>query len=59
MERQIHHVINVHEDDLKEGYSGVFMPNRLEVKYKNAPKELTWQWFFPSKKLTFVADDNE
>jgi hypothetical protein len=35
------------------------MPNRLEVKYKNAPKELTWQWFFPAKELTFVADFNE
>lgn len=59
LERQIHHVIDVHEGDLKEGYSGVFMPDRLEVKYKNAPKELTWQWFFPAKELTFVADDNE
>ncbi len=33
--------------------------NRLEVKYKNAPRELTWQWFFPAKELTFVADSNE
>ncbi len=59
LERQIHHVSDVHEGDLKEGYSGVFMPNRLEVKYKNAPKELAWQWFFPAKELTFVAEDNE
>lgn len=35
------------------------MPDRLEVKYKNAPKELIWQWFFPAKELTFVADFNE
>ncbi len=59
LERQISHVVDVHEDDLKEGFSGVFMPNRLEVKYKNAPRELTWQWFFPAKELTFVADSNE
>ncbi|MDY6825042.1 MAG: tyrosine-type recombinase/integrase [Thermodesulfobacteriota bacterium] len=25
----------------------------------NTPKELTWQWFFPAKELTFVADANE
>ena len=59
LERQIHYVIDVHERDLNEEYSGVFMPDRLEVKYKNAPKELIWQWFFPAKELTFVADSNE
>ncbi len=59
MERQVQHVIDAHDGDLKEGYSGVFMPNRLEVKYKNAPKELIWQWLFPAKELTFVADSNE
>jgi len=59
IEWQIRHVIDVYEGDLKKGYSGVFMPNRLEGKYKNAPKELTWQWFFPAKELTFVADSNE
>ena len=35
------------------------MPGRLEDKYKNAPKELRWQWFFPAKTLTFVAETNE
>jgi len=41
--RQIYHIIDIHGGDLKEGYSGVFMPSRLEVKYKNPPKELIWQ----------------
>ena len=31
----------------------------LEKKYKNAPKELVWQWFFPAKKLTFVPETKE
>ncbi len=52
-------VIALHEADLKDGYSGVFMPDRLEKKYKNAPRELIWQWFFPAKELTFVSDTNE
>lgn len=52
-------VTRLHEADLKAGYAGVFMPDRLEVKYKNAPRELGRQWFFPAKELTFVADTNE
>lgn len=56
---QVDRVITLHEADLKGGYSGVFMPDRLEQKYKNAPKELIWQWFFPGKELTFVSETNE
>ncbi len=41
------------------GYGGAFLPNRLEIKYKHAARELVWQWFFPAKMLTFVADKNE
>ena len=52
-------VINLHQEDLKSGYAGVFLPNRVEKKYKNAARELVWQWFFPAKTLTFVADKNE
>jgi hypothetical protein len=28
----------------------------LEKKFKNAGKELVWQWFFPAKELTYVAE---
>ncbi len=59
LQNQVNQVIALHEADLKSGYSGVFMPGRLENKYKNAPKELIWQWFFPAKTLTFVAETNE
>ena len=52
-------VINLHQEDLRSGYAGVFLPNRIEKKYKNAARELVWQWFFPAKTLTFVADKNE
>ena len=59
LEDQLARVIAWHENDLKKGYAGVFMPDRIEQKYKNAPRELIWQWFFPAKELTFVADSNE
>ena len=59
LQNQVRHVISQHDKDLKNNYSGVFMPDRLESKYKNAPRELIWQWFFPAKELTFVKADNE
>ncbi|MCK5096701.1 MAG: integron integrase, partial [Desulfobacteraceae bacterium] len=59
LQNQVNRVIAVHDTDLKEDYSGVFVPDRLEKKYKNAPKELIWQWFFPAKELTFVSETNE
>jgi integron integrase len=59
LQNQVNYVIELHEADLKGGSSGVFMPGRLEEKYKNAPRELIWQWFFPAKTLTFVAETNE
>ncbi|MCF8068294.1 MAG: integron integrase [Desulfobacterales bacterium] len=59
LKNQLNRVIRLHDTDLKNGYSGVFLPDRLEKKYKNAPKELIWQWFFPAKELTFVAETNE
>jgi len=52
-------VKKLHEKDLKDGYAGAFMMNQLEKKYKNAGKELVWQWFFPAKALTYVSDTNE
>ncbi len=54
LQNQVNYVIELHEADLKGGSSGVFMPGRLEEKYKNASRELIWQWFFPAKTLTFV-----
>ena len=59
LKNQIKQVIVLHDKDLKDGYSGVFIPDRLEKKYKGAPKELIWQWFFPARELTFVSETNE
>jgi len=52
-------VTELHQEDLKSGYDGTFLPSRLGKKYKNAAKELAWQFFFPAKMLTFVAEKKE
>ena len=51
-------VIALHQKDLASEYAGSFLPDLLGKKYKNAAKELVWQWFFPAKTLTFVPDEN-
>jgi integron integrase len=56
---QLEQVKNLHERDMHEGYAGVFLDNLLEKKYRNAPKELVWQWFFPAKTLTIVEGSHE
>ena len=55
----IENVKDLHQRDLDAGYRGAFMVGLLEKKYKNAGKELIWQWFFPAKTLTFVPDEKE
>ncbi|OEU50516.1 MAG: hypothetical protein BA866_09720 [Desulfobulbaceae bacterium S5133MH15] len=37
----------------------MFLYGLLEKKYKNAARELIWQWFFPGKNLTLVAGSRE
>jgi integron integrase len=56
---QLELVRKLHERDLAAGYSGVFLDHLLEKKYKNAAKELVWQWFSPAKMLTIVKDSKE
>jgi len=37
----------VHDRDLAAGWGRVLMPDALDRKYPNAPKEWRWQWVFP------------
>ena len=37
-----------HEEDLAKGLGRVALPNALDRKYPNAPKEWGWQWVFPA-----------
>ena len=59
LKAQLESVIEIHEQDCQSGFDGVFLYGLLEKKYKNAARELIWQWFFPAKKLTLVPETNE
>ena len=48
LQEQFASVCSLHDDDLQAGFDGVFLPGNLDKKYKNAAKELIWQWFFPA-----------
>lgn len=41
-------VKKLHDEDLKEGLGRVALPNALDRKYPNGPKEWGWQWVFPA-----------
>ena len=59
LKAQLETVRTLHDSDLAEGYAGAFLFDSLGEKYKNAAKELPWQFFFPAKTLTFVLEEKE
>ncbi|MCK5137432.1 MAG: integron integrase [Bacteroidales bacterium] len=51
LKRQIEKAkIKLEENMLVKGFVGASIPEALERKYPNAPKELAWQYIFPSRK---------
>ena len=50
LKEHLKRVKQIHEKDLLEGWGRVLLPDALERKYPNAPKEWTWQWVFPQEK---------
>jgi integron integrase len=56
---EIDRAAQFHVEDLAGGYAGTFLPRALGAKYKNAARELSWQWVFPAKTLTVVPDTQE
>lgn len=59
LKKHLESVNNLHQEDLANNYAGTFLVGLLEKKYKNAARELVWQWFFPAKMLTFIPDAGE
>jgi integron integrase len=57
--RQFEKVRELHQEDLKKGYDGVFLPASFDKKAKSAARELIWQWFFPAQRLTRVEATRE
>ena len=39
----------IHERDLADGWGRVLLPDALDRKDPNAPKEWRWQWIFPQE----------
>ncbi|MBN2163341.1 MAG: integron integrase [Pontiellaceae bacterium] len=41
----------LHDADLKNGYGRVELPEAIQRKFRSAPTDFRWQFFFPAKKL--------
>jgi integron integrase len=42
-------VKRLHEEDLAQGFGGVFLPDALSRKYPSAARDWCWQWVFPAE----------
>lgn len=52
LSKHVASVKEIHDQDLKMVYGEVSLPDALEKKYPNAPREWGWQWVFPAEKLS-------
>ena len=50
LQRQIEKVKLLHKEDIAEGYGEAFLPDALQIKFKNASKEIGWQYVFPASQ---------
>lgn len=48
--RQFERLRQLHEEDIKAGLPGVWLPEGLAKKYQRAGERWEWQWFFPSRE---------
>lgn len=48
----VENVKSIHAKDLSDGFGEVYIPEALSRKYKNASKEIGWQYLFPAKNLS-------
>ena len=52
LERHLVKVKVQFEEDMEAGFGGVHLPHALARKYPNAEREWSWQWVFPSPRLS-------
>jgi len=52
-------VQKIHQHDLQNGFGDVSLPFALSRKYPNAGKEWSWQFVFPSAKLSVDSIDGK
>jgi integron integrase len=53
LKQQIIRVQTIHKNDLNDGYGSIYMPHNLSLKYKNASKDIKWQYLFPAGSLSY------
>lgn len=51
LQAQVEGTARLHEQDLRDGFGEVYMPNALARKYPSAARELGWQFLFPSTSI--------
>ena len=52
LQRHLQKVRAQHEQDLEEGFGGVYLPDALARKFPNAEREWAWQYAFPSSRVS-------
>jgi len=52
LRRQVAVAKGVWEADRKAGIAGVWLPNALDQKYRNAPESWQWFWLWPSRETS-------
>lgn len=52
LQRHLQKIRAQHEQDLVEGFGAVWLPDALAKKYPNAVREWSWQYIFPSSRLS-------
>ena len=50
--RQFERLRLLHDEDVKAGLPGVWLPEGLAKKYRRAGERWEWQWFFPSREAS-------
>lgn len=51
LKAQLQRVLEDHAEDMKGGWQGVYLPEPLQLDYRNVSKSLAWQYVFAAKRL--------
>jgi integron integrase len=57
LQREIDRARLLHQSDLAAGFGAAWLPDALARKYPSAPRELAWQYVFPSGKRSIDPRD--
>ena len=52
LKNQLHYAKGLHESDLRRGFGSVYLPYALARKFPHAATSWSWQYIFPSGKLS-------